>query len=520
MPNDLLPDNQKKLLRLLQRRHPAYAENLPQWNFFEATYFGGRAWFDQHIFKYFREGADEFQDRISRAYRFNHTKEVVELMNKYIFKGSIVRNTEDAPEEITTFWKNVTLSGLDIKQFMTLVGRLSSIYGIIWIFTDTNKQPDDGLTVADEKSGKARAYAYTVKPQDILDMGFDDDGVLNWILVRETDREDDDPIESSGDTIEQFRLWTRTEWRLFRLNRGTKKNEITVQETGRGTNMLGRVPCFPVVHVLGEHRYAAPGLINDVAYLDRAVANYLSNLDAIIQDQTFSQLVIPAQGLSSDTDEYDKVLEMGTKRLFTFDGEAGQPEYISPDPKQAQLILAVVTKIVGEIYHSIGMAGERTKQDNAVGIDNSSGVAKAYDFDRVNSLLVSKAASLQIAENTLIELIADWTSTELEELPEDKHYVTYPENFDVRGLFDEFTVAEKLALIEAPDEVRREQMTQIISKLFPSLKTDLIKKMIESLESWPPKIDPMTGEPPSGFSNARRNPGTSKRQGQVTKKTP
>jgi hypothetical protein len=40
-------------------------------------------------------------------------------------------------------------------------------------------------------------------------------------------------------------------------------------------------------------------LIADIAYLDRAAANYLSNLDAIIQDQTFSQLVIPAEALPS-----------------------------------------------------------------------------------------------------------------------------------------------------------------------------------------------------------------------------
>ena len=46
-----------------------------------------------------------------------------------------------------------------------------------------------------------------------------------------------------------------------------------------------------------ESPYFSPSLIDDIAYLDRAVANYLSNLDAIIQDQTFSQLAIPVQSL-------------------------------------------------------------------------------------------------------------------------------------------------------------------------------------------------------------------------------
>src|SRR5262249_7745025 len=153
---------------------------------------------------------------------------------------------------------------------------------------------------------------------------------------------------------------------------------------------LGEVPAIPLPHTVGEHLYSAPALINDIAYLDRAIANYLSNLDAIIQDQTFSQLAMPAQAMLPGEDAYEKLLEMGTKRMFVFDGEGGAvPMFLSPDPKQAGVILAVIDKIINEIYHTIGMSGERTKQDNAVGTDNSSGVAKAYDFERMNSLLAA-----------------------------------------------------------------------------------------------------------------------------------
>ncbi|MCP6576658.1 hypothetical protein NL496_28590, partial [Klebsiella pneumoniae] len=82
-----------------------------------------------------------------------------------------------------------------------------------------------------------------------------------------------------------------------------------------------------------ESPYFSPSLIDDIAYLDRAVANYLSNLDAIIQDQTFSQLAIPVQSLLPGDENHAKVMEMGTKRVFTYDSESGnQPFYLSPDP--------------------------------------------------------------------------------------------------------------------------------------------------------------------------------------------
>ncbi|WP_323159342.1 hypothetical protein, partial [Pseudomonas marginalis] len=89
--------------------------------------------------------------------------------------------------------------------------------------------------------------------------------------------------------------------------------------------------------------YFSPSLIDDIAYLDRAVANYLSNLDAIIQDQTFSQLAIPVQSMMPGDDDHKKVLEFGTKRVFTYDAEGGaQPFHMSPDPKQASMIIQTV----------------------------------------------------------------------------------------------------------------------------------------------------------------------------------
>lgn len=516
MPTTPEQDLQKILLEFLKRRHPEYEEMLAHWDFLEATYRGGRAWFEENLFRYHKEGDGEYQDRVKRAYRFNHTREVTDLVQKYIFKSPVTRGV-DAPEEIKRFWENATLSGLDINQFMKLGSTMSSVLGMPWIFTDSTKS-EEAISLADEKKNKARVYAYLVKPQDVLDIGFDEQGACIWVLVRETVRDDKDPIFSSGGIYELFRLWTREDWKLFQIiekQTGSKKEAI-VEIVDTGVNPIGEIPGFPLPHVIGENKYSAPALINDIAYLDRAVGNYLSNLDAIIQDQTFSQLAIPAQALLPGEDNYKKVLEMGTKRAFVYDGADGaKPEYLSPDPKQANMIVVVINKIINEIYHTIGMAGERTKQDNAVGIDNSSGVAKAYDFERMNSLLTSKADSLENAENKLVRLVMLWHK---KAAPEEE-LVKYPDTFDVRTLFDEFTVAEKLALIEAPDMVRQEQMKQVVEKLFPRLSKDLRKAFEDELKNWPPAADPNLGGAGNKFPSSTKKPIPAKenRQGQVTK---
>lgn len=523
-------DDQKRLKALIARRHPEYESKIGHWKFLEETYEGGRAWFEENIFRYIKEGDEEYLDRVARCYRFNHSREVVDLINKYLFKQHVTRS-EDAPESVKRFWEKATKSGLSITEFMRQTSKRTSMQGRIGIVVDTTAPAGTVLSKADEKAAGVRTYAYAVGPEQLLDYSFDQDGQLNWVLIRECVRDDENPFTSSGEQKDRFRLWTKDGWKLYEeQTKGRRKIVVQVDE---GEYAIGEVPVILADHIISDEDYESPAMIDDIAYLDRAVANYLSNLDAIIQDQTFSQLAMPAQNVLPGEDNYTKLVEMGTKRVFLYDGEGGAaPFYLSPDPKQAELILSVINKIIGEIYHTVGLAGERTKQDNAVGIDNSSGVAKAYDFERVNALLAAKADSLEAIENKIARLVALWNG---EEAQIKGDIVSYPDNFDTRGLYDEFDISARLMLIEAPDTIRREQMMMVLDKLFPQLKADLRTKIESELKNWP--ADPIeqarqmaeatasvqpaaaNGNTPTPAGGEGKKPTKDKRQGQVTKES-
>lgn len=479
-------DDQKVLKALIMRRHPEYDAHLAHWNFLAATYDGGRDWFtEKNIFRYIKEGDQEYRERLERCYRFNHSREVVDLLNKYLFKQHITRS-DDAPDQLKRFWENATKNGLGIRDFARQAGRKASSLGRIGIVVDNNA-PAGMMSQADEKALNVRTYAYIVTPPQLLDYSWGEDGLLNWILIQEIARDDGDPLTSSGKLIPRYRLWTRQDWRLFEEQKVGKSNKTRVVEIANGNHALGEVPVALHDNIITDEEYTSPALIDDIAYLDRAVANYLSNLDAIIQDQTYSQLAMPAQNVMPGDDNYNTMLKMGTNRVFLYDGEGGvPPQYISPDPKQAAMILTVVNKIIGEIYHTVGLAGERTKQDNAVGIDNSSGVAKAYDFERVNALLQAKADSLEALENNIARLVCKWNGITLKA---SDRYVSYPDNFDTRSLYDEFDISARLMLVDAPRSVRQEQMKLVIDKLFPQLAADLKKNMLDELTQWP--VDPI-----------------------------
>ncbi|WKZ86334.1 hypothetical protein N5B55_05110 [Ralstonia pickettii] len=513
-------DDQKRLRRLVSRRHPEYDEMLLHWEFLEETYSGGREWFDTNIFRYIKEGDKEYNDRLRRCYRFNHTREVVDLVDKYLFKQNITRNEDDAPQCVKDFWKRSTRNGMSIEEFMRQNSKKASIGGRIGIVVDTTASAVV-ISKAEERAAGVQTYAYSVGPEQLLDYSFDSQGNLNWILIKECKRDDEDPFESSGAEVERYRLWTKTDWKLYEEQGTGRRKKVVLVDSG--AHNLGEVPVILADNIISDEPYCSPAMIDDIAYLDRAVANYLSNLDAIIQDQTFSQLAMPAQNMLPGEDNYTKLLEMGTKRVFLYDGEGGaQPFYLSPDPKQAELILAAIHKIINEIYHTVGLAGERTKSDNSLGIDNSSGVAKAYDFERVNALLAAKADSLEVVENKMVRLVALWNGEEGRVTDE---LVSYPDDFDTRGLYDEFDIAARLSLIGAPDAIQQQQMRAVLDKLFPQLAKDLRAEMEKQLKQWP--ADPVqtteggSGNPastPPKKDAAPKQPGDN-RQGQVTKST-
>lgn len=482
--------SQEKLKHLIARRHPKYDDTMEHWRFLEDTYEGGRAWFNSNIFRYIKEGDTEFGDRLNRCYRFNHTREVVDLLNKYLFKQNVARNVDEAPESVKNFWKHSTRSGLAVRDLARQISKKTSISGRVGIVVDMTRPTGTVVSKADEKKEQLRAYAYIVGPEQLLDYSFDDNGELNWILIQEVVRDDFDPFTSSCDQGERYRLWTKTDWQLFEET--TEKKKVTVRLVDSNEHNLGVVPVILGDNIISDDEYETPSLIDDIAYLDRAVANYLSNLDAIIQDQTFSQLAMPAQNVLAGSTEERTMVEMGTKRIFLFDGAAGTPPfYLSPDPKQAQIILEVINKIINEIYHTVGLAGERTKQDNALGIDNSSGVAKAYDFERVNALLLAKADSLEVIENKIVKLVAKWHGDD-KSIKDD--LVSYPDSFDTRGLYDEFDIAARLMLVNAPMELRREQMKAVIEKLFPQISEETKQGLLSGLNDWPakPELELMT----------------------------
>lgn len=512
--------DQDNLKALVLRKHPEYDEKLPHWQFLNMTYESPREWFRANLFKFVREGDKTYQGRLERAYRFNHTREVVDLVNKYLFKNMPERNP-DVPPEIVRFRKKATLSGLTLEQFERQVARKASIYGRVYVVLDNNAQEGTILTKADEKNGAVRLYAYIVTPEHMRDCGYDKDGNYNWVLIEEKARDDADPFDTDSAVYSKFRLWTKTDWYLFTTRNLESGKDAVVEMEAHGKHDLGVVPVIKCDHIESDNKYAVPALIEDVAYLDRSVANYCSNLDQIINDQTFSQLIIPAAGLLGGINSTLNVLDcndpdvvkntrdiiaLGTSQVLLYDGEGGSaPSYISPDPKQAEIIITAIKQIINEIYHTVGLSGERTKQDNSMGIDNSSGVAKAFDFERVNALLSAKAMSMQAFSNRMENLVRIWHGEKPENIDDTLVNVEYSTNFDVRNLNDDLAIANQLMTLGVPMEMRQYQMKELADKIWPMAPDKNLEEMKKAIDEWEDPMEAaLTAMQSTGANNSKK----------------
>jgi hypothetical protein len=118
------------------RRHPAYDGLLAHWAVCTESYEGGPEWFERNLFKYIKEGDTEFADRKKRAMRINHTREAVDLVQKYLFKSPIKRDRDGAHEQVTKFWARAARSGEGIDELMRLISTSNSLTGRVGLVID------------------------------------------------------------------------------------------------------------------------------------------------------------------------------------------------------------------------------------------------------------------------------------------------------------------------------------------------------------------------------------------------
>ena len=466
------------LKRLVARRAPEVEASLDEWRFIRRALEGGPGYVDGNLYRHPKEAPEVFEARKRRAsdHHVNFSAQVRDTYLGYLFQSPPVP-APGLPEWAMAF---LDRGDIDARPLVELAKDLAGWflgYGIVWVAVDKPSAPIEAgaLTAAQEAELGLDPYAYLVHPTHVLD-GRIERGRVRWLLVQEDRRDDVDPMTSTGEVETMYRLWTERDWVLIGKVRTADGGE-DYRVVADGKNPIGRVPFVPFRYGSGSG-FASPGLLGDIAHLDRAIFNAASLKDEVLYTVTFPQLGIPYTGDLYEaaenggfqlTPEGQGVLTMGLHSVIPFAAEAGAPVFVAPPNGPADTLSASIDKVSRQLLAMALLDGE-------VGLDGearaASGVSKAYTFEKLNRRLAVIADRLEAGFRAVLELVGAWLNRPADELP-DGCLWDFPDAFEVRSLAQDVEEFAALMSVNIPSPTAKASMwLEILRKAMPKVDTE------------------------------------------------
>lgn len=477
--------------RLIARRHPEHKASCKEWQFLRQSIEGGPAYVDGNLFKHPKEDPTVFEERKKRAadHHYNLTGQVLDTYEGYLFQQEPTA-AEGLPQCVTEFLEHADQDGRSAISLAKSISLWEAGYGIIWVCVDKPPiQADRPLSAAEEDQAGIKPYAYIVHPTHILD-GRIERGEIQWLLVQEDERDDKDPLTSSGDIVTRYRLWTKTEWTLITPQKGDGGQETFQVETQAHT--LKRVPFVAFRYGEGND-FASPGLVSDIAHLDRGIFNKCSLLDEIHYAVTFPQLAIPFEGeLYNDsglTPEGNAILTMGLHSVIPYsvgrDGGLGKPDYVTPPSGPSQDLSASISQMSVLALSLALLDGEFSPPqsgENGKASAAASGVSKAYTFEKLNKRLAAIAKTLEEGFRKIFELVCLWQGEDPAKLPPVPW--DFPETFEVRSLAQEIEDLAAILATSPPSAVLKAELwKRIARKALPKAEAEILEEIEEEIDA-------------------------------------
>lgn len=374
-------------------------------------------------------------------------------------KDLIQRKTDDS--RLADFWQNVDGRGTSIIDFLEYPQRQLRMYGTAFVFVD--RPFVDLVNRAVDQNPDYAPYMFCVPTQNVVDWTFDELGVLQSIIFKCPEDE-----YKQGDAC-AIRVWTRDAWADFSPTDSKGTNYNFVQG---GPNPLGEVPC---VMIFNDDPGPGKGLgqteMPDVARLAQTVFNIDSEAREI-QRKCSLFLAMPVK----DSKEFEgKKLEYGTENVMLYDGEAGEPRWISPD-------LGVLTELAKTRTSKIDDAFEMAQLRGLVAgdvVQTKSGFHAEVEFSKTEKRIARHGASLENAEQKIARLVLRHLGV-TDARMKDQFSIVYPREYNVRDVESVMARAERIIAMNLGDDANREELTSMFKALYPRKADDEITKLVES----------------------------------------
>lgn len=451
---------------IANRRNRELKKKEEIWRLIDDSYVGGDDYTrGNHLDQYPREPQKEYEMRVKRATYFNHVQPMADMMAGFIVADEIKR---EIPPELEFVMSKISKNkGLD--SFMATV-RVQSLLHTIGILVDSPRfAPESIVTEADRASRDLNPYCVIYWPEEIRDYSYDSKGELQWVLLDNSYTDDSNPMAEAV-TVEEYRLWTKTQWQDF---------TIEVKDYARKANIkgppvphnLGRVPFVFVNWKDKDDDLVSNSIFEDIALLDKKIYNTMSYLDEVLASGTFKLLFFP---VADSNDLPSEVISQGVGALsvIPFQGNLSkQPYFDGAGLQDIQYFLSAVEIYLKEQLSKVGMDKD-TDKDYV-----QSGKAKSKEFIKCEALLRAGAVALENCEREILVIMGLWLKK--------KGLVAnivYPKSFQQDEIQEELArLYEALQL--RYNSLRTVVVEEIIRKLLSHMEQGKLEGIIKNVTS-------------------------------------
>ena len=237
-----------------------------------------------------------------------------------------------------------------------------------------------------------------------------------------------------------YRVWKKDLISLCLLP--DKGESVTLEEL---PNKLGKIPAVILYNQRSPSRYIGLSSLVDVAELQQSIYNELSEIEQLIRLTNHPSLV--------KTDSVEASAGAGSVVLLPDDLDPNlKPYQLQPSGASLDSVMNSIKEKVSAIDRISHLGAVRTIRETP-----TSGIALRTEFNMLNSKLSEQADLLQLAEEQVWDLYADWQDIVFD------GDIEYPNNFDIRDYAGDLDFFQKAKLASVKSETFNKEVDKLIA---------------------------------------------------------
>jgi len=410
----------------IELQNNIYKGLMPRWEYFIRSYLGGKEYADGKFLQAYQlELESEYFKRLSYTPLDNHCRNVIDIYSSFLFRVNPSRKLGTLEEDpsVSQFLSDADLEGRSFNDLMREAQRYASVYGQMWLVMD--KPKTNVMTRAEELNQGIRPYINLYTPENVLDWHYTRNEAgyyyLDYLKIRES-------ISAEG---EYYKLWYPDRVDCVFLSIGNRDEPKLIETL---ENPIGKIPAVILYNQRSPIRGIGVSDLTDVADLQKAIYNELSEIEQIIRLSNHPSLV--------KTRDTDAGAGAGSIIEIPDNIDANLKPYIlQPSGSNLDGVLKSITHKVDAINRLSHVGSIRATSERV-----ASGIALRTEFELLNARLSEKSKLMQLAEEQIWRLFAEWQETVFD------GEVEYPETFDIRDWATDLELlqAAKASNIKSP----------------------------------------------------------------------